>query len=197
MISLFADSEQPSSLQNSILSVDSSVSINDRPDSPEGIDSSLEDNTPTLPASVVKERRNLLNSKLAGHKQEKLKRKIPNDNQLLTCAQEELKLKKQMLESMEASDKECSENMNKMFCNIERLTNSIADGFALMRQVMVPQPSYAAPQHYFHQSQPSAFQHQGQNVGSAGMSAATANVIDRQSSGQFSFTDSLFSDEHF
>lgn len=52
-----ADSEQPSSLQNSILSVDSSVSINDRPDSPEGIDSSLEDNTPTLPASVVKERR--------------------------------------------------------------------------------------------------------------------------------------------
>jgi len=35
----------------------------------------------------------LLNSKLATHKQEKLKRKIPVENQLFNCAQEELKIK--------------------------------------------------------------------------------------------------------
>lgn len=39
-----------------------------------------------LPSTVVQERRSLLNSKLAGHKHEKLKRKLPNDSQLVTCA---------------------------------------------------------------------------------------------------------------
>ena len=81
-----------------------------------------------LPSTVVQER-SLLNSKLAGHKHEKLKRKLPNDSQLVTCAQEELKMKKKMLERMEVTDKQHAEYMNKMFANMERLTNSIADGF--------------------------------------------------------------------
>ena len=87
-----------------------------------------------LPSTVVQERRSLLNSKLAGHKHEKLKRKLPNDSQLVTCAQEELKIKRQMLERMEVTDKQHAEYMNKMFANMERLTNSIADGFGLLRQ---------------------------------------------------------------
>lgn len=82
-----------------------------------------------LPSTVVRERRSLLNSKLAGPKHEKLKRKLPNDSQLVTCAQEELKMKKKMLERMEVTDKQHAEYMNKMFANMERLTNSIADGF--------------------------------------------------------------------
>ena len=143
--------------------VESPVSSKDSVDSSESINISFEDNTPRLPASVVKERRNPLNSKLAGHKQEKLKRTIPTDNQLLTCAQD-LNVKREMLERMEASDKEYSENMKKMFCNMERLTNCMADGFTLLRQVMLPPNSYAAPQHHYHQAQPSSFMHHSQNM---------------------------------
>lgn len=84
-----------------------------------------------LPFTVVQERRSLLNSKLAGQKHEKLKRKLPNDSQLVTCAQEELKIKKQMLQRMEVTDKQHAEYTNKMFANMERLTNSITDGFGL------------------------------------------------------------------
>ncbi|KAK2570525.1 hypothetical protein P5673_004190 [Acropora cervicornis] len=55
-------------------------------------------------------------------------------SQLVNCAQEELKIKKQMLERME------------MFANMKRLTNSIADGFDLLRQIMVPQEQFPPPQ---------------------------------------------------
>lgn len=48
------------------------------------------------------------------------------------CAQEVLKLKKQILKRMGATDKEYSENMSKMSYYIERLTISIANGFALL-----------------------------------------------------------------
>ena len=131
------------------------------PDSSISSNSSIEENAQSqgqekevlLATSVVQERRNLLNSKLADHKSEKLKRKLPNDSQLVTCAQEELKIKKQMLERMEASDKQHAEYINKIFGNMEKLTSSIADGFTLLRQIMVPQHMYSPPQpHYYHQA---------------------------------------------
>ena len=43
---------------------------------------------------TIKERRELLDSKLRGYKGEKLKRKLPVDSQLLTISQEELEIKK-------------------------------------------------------------------------------------------------------
>ena len=64
---------------------------------------------------MVQERRSLTNSKLAGHKHRELKRKLPNGSQLVTSAQEELEIKKQMLERMEVTDKQHAECMNKMF----------------------------------------------------------------------------------
>ena len=53
----------------------------------------------------VNERRDLLNAKLKEYKGEKLKRKLPVDNQLLNVSQEELKIKKQLLERMDNMDK--------------------------------------------------------------------------------------------
>ena len=135
---------------------------------------------------MVQERRNVLNSKLADHKSEKLKRKLPNDSQLVTCAQEELKIKKQMLERMEASDKQHAEYMNKIFGNMEKLTSSIADGFTLLRQIMVPQHMYSPPQpHYYHQAQPSGFM----------QPTPVPQPLETQNSTQYSFTSALFSDE--
>ena len=93
-----------------------------------------------VPASVVKERRNLLNAKLKGYKQEKLKTKLPADSQLLNCAQEELKIKRKLIEMMENTEKEHSQCLNKLTSNIEKLSSSIVDGFALLRQSMTRQP---------------------------------------------------------
>jgi len=139
-----------------------------------------------LPSTVVQERRSLLNSKLADDKHGKLKCKLPNDSQLVTCAQEELEIKKQVLERIEVTDKQHAEYMNKMFANMERLTNSIADGFGLLRQIMLMQERFPPPQpHFYHQSQPSAFM----------PSTPVCHQMDRPNSGQYSFTSDLFSDE--
>lgn len=183
-------SDQPDQSRNSPSST--SVSTFD-PDSPDGLDQSMDEGS-TLPAKVVKERRDLLSSKLAGYKKEKLKRKLPKDSLLLNCAQEELKIKKQLLERMESTDREYSNNMSKLTSNIEKLTNSISDGFALLRQVMI-QPSHAGPAHYLPQTQASSYPTYS-HVNPTQMPAALSNMMpDLQNTGQFSYTQSLFSDD--
>lgn len=165
-------------------------------DSLENIESTEEERSDDiLPSNVIRERRDLLNSKLADHKKEKLKRKLPNESQLLSCAQEELKMKKQILERMEATDKEHSEYMKKMFHNMEKLTSSIADGFALLRQVMLPQPPYVGrPQQHF-QNPSSSYVHDRPVGYSTRVPTTPHNQVDRQYTGQFSYTNALYSDD--
>ena len=45
----------------------------------------------------VKQRRNLLDKKLSNHKQEKLKRKLPKDGQLLEYAKEDIEMQKRLM----------------------------------------------------------------------------------------------------
>ena len=86
--------------------------------------------------SAVTTRRHLLNAKLTGHKQDKLKRKLSVDTQLLSIAQEEMQLKKRMLDKMDHMDKDHSQNMARLSTSMEQLTGSIADGFAMLREMM-------------------------------------------------------------
>ena len=58
-----------------------------------------------------------------------------------------------VLERMESTDKEYSVDMSKLSSNIEKLTNSITDGFQLLRQVMLPQPTYGVATQYIPQRQ--------------------------------------------
>ena len=66
----------------------------------------------SLTEDVVSRRRSLLDSELRTHKQDRLMKKIPVDQQFLTVAREDLGLKRQFLEKMEASNevyaKKCS-----------------------------------------------------------------------------------------
>lgn len=70
--------------------------------------------------------------------------------QLLNVSQEELQLKKQLIEKMANMDKTCFGHVVKLTNNMEKLTGSIADGFAFLRQMMCPGPSvmphYMTPQ---------------------------------------------------
>ena len=88
---------------------------------------------------TVKQRREFLDDKLKNYKQEKMKRKLPVDTQLLGCAQEELKIKRQLVKQMDKMDQRYAENMDKMSRSMEKLTESIADGFALLKQLMMYQ----------------------------------------------------------
>ena len=88
----------------------------------------------------TKERRNLLNSELNSYKHEKLKWRLPADSQLLSIAQEDSKIKKQMLDKMEVMDREYCKSMKSLSTNIvEKLTNSITDGFSMFRHVLLAQ----------------------------------------------------------
>ena len=56
-------------------------------------------------------------------------KKLQVDTHPLSCAQEELAVKKQLLEQVGKMDQRYAENMDKMSQTTEKLTNSIADEF--------------------------------------------------------------------
>lgn len=86
-------------------------------------DHSAEDHTDVSMAATIKQRRQLLDSKLNNYKQEKLKRKLPVDTQILSCAQEELQIKRQIVDKMDKMDEKYAENMERMSNNMENSPN--------------------------------------------------------------------------
>ncbi len=98
---------------------------------------------PLLSSTVIQHLRELIAKTLADHKQKKLKRKLPVDMQMLDCAQEDLKLQKKFIERMELSDQQYTETIGKLSKNMDKLTNSIVDGFAVLKNALYcPPPIY-------------------------------------------------------
>lgn len=84
-------------------------------------------------------------AKLKGHRHERFKRKLPAENQWLNAIEDDKNVKKKLVEIIETSEKQASENFSKITNTLDRLTSSIADGFALMRQVVQTPPHYNIP----------------------------------------------------
>lgn len=84
-------------------------------------------------------------AKLKGHRHERFKRKLPAENQWLNAIEDDKNVKKKFVEIIETSEKQASENFSKIANTLDRLTSSIADGFALMRQVVQTPPHYNMP----------------------------------------------------
>ena len=68
-----------------------------------------------------------------------MKQKLPVDAQLLSCAHKELAIKK-LVEQMDTFEKQYSESMTKLSDNMEKLTNSISEGFSVLKHFMIPLP---------------------------------------------------------
>ncbi|KAK0154840.1 hypothetical protein N1851_002846 [Merluccius polli] len=115
-----ADLEDDSSSQPS-------TSTEEMPASPHSTDS-----IDCLPPAVVKQRRDLLQAKLASHRGDRLKRKAHADP-----AEEELKIKRRTLELAEESARSHAEHMTQINTNIANITSTIQDGFALMRELLL------------------------------------------------------------
>ena len=98
---------------------------------------------------TVSKKREFLDKKLVTHRHERMKRKLPIDSQLLACALQELALKKKMVQQMDNFEKQYCETMTKISSNMDKIANSISDGFSVLRNLMThPQP----PNPYYHQS---------------------------------------------
>ena len=130
-------------------SVDLTEDSEVQPESPIGSPATqLEDESsgasaqPLADDSSVSDRRKLLDSMLKNYKQDKLKRKLPVDMQLLSCAQEELGIKGRLVENMEKMEELYSDNMSQLSNNMERLTNSISVGFSMLHSLIGQQPRY-------------------------------------------------------
>ncbi|KAK0150076.1 hypothetical protein N1851_009216 [Merluccius polli] len=79
-------------------------------------------------------------ARLYGHRGDRLKRNAPAE----ALSQEELQIKR-MLEIMESSERRNSENMQMVNSNIAAITDTIKDGFALLRTMLLQQPQMPAP----------------------------------------------------
>ncbi len=135
-------------------------------------DSQSDCNTPNTPAHTRPSitdtpntnRRALIYDKLKNHKQDKLKRKLSIDNQLLICAQEDSQVKRQLLDKLDNMDKKCTENMDRVSFNIEKLTNCITDFFTAYQKSRMPhfqqQPpmSPGLPYHHHQPADPAGYQ---------------------------------------
>ena len=152
-------------------------------------ESILDDDSQQTPVSrqVIKERRELLSAQLKGHKSERLKRKLPLESQL-SISQEELQIKKQMLQRMDTMDKAYSNSMEKLTLSMEKLTGSISDGFTLLQRMMCQplnnmnmNPQFMMPSHHL-QMYPRA------------QTSAQSTVSRSHHNGQFSYTQALYSD---
>ena len=144
-------------------------------------------NKPSVSRQVIKERRELLSAQLKGHKSERLKRKLPLESQL-SISQEELQIKKQMLQRMDTMDKAYSNSMEKLTLSMEKLTGSISDGFTLLQRMMCQplnnmnmNPQFMMPSHHL-QMYPRA------------QTSAQSTVSRSHHNGQFSYTQALYSD---
>ena len=84
---------------------------------------------------TVTHRQNLLDKHLMEHRQLKLKRKLPVDMQLPAGAQEELSLKKQLIDHMKKAENKYHVNMAMLSSSMEHLTDSITEGFSLFSRI--------------------------------------------------------------
>lgn len=84
----------------------------------------------------VKQRRNFLDNKL---KQDKLKRKLPADGQLLENTKKDIEMKKQQMDHLKKMEEHHQANMAKMSANMENLSDSIGAGFSILQGLLAPQ----------------------------------------------------------
>ena len=117
---------------------------------------SMERNKETL--QIGRKRRKQLDSTLSQYKQQKMKKKVSADTQMMTYAAEELEMKRKMMEKMDLLGKEHRQTMSELASSLKTLSDSVTNAFSALNQVLlrqsyhqqplapltvVPQPNYA------------------------------------------------------
>ncbi|KAF3846692.1 hypothetical protein F7725_003770, partial [Dissostichus mawsoni] len=90
----------------------------------------------SLPAAVVKQRRDLLQPKLNSHRSDRVKRTFPADY----AVQEDIQIKRRMMGTMEQTSSRNADNMQQINANFASITSTIQESFSLMRELMHAHP---------------------------------------------------------
>ncbi|KAK7877436.1 hypothetical protein WMY93_031856 [Mugilogobius chulae] len=163
-------------------------------------------------APAVKERRDLLQAKLNGHRHDRLKRKLPAETQWLNAVEEDQRVKKKLVDFFETSTKQSNDNFAKITDTLNMLTTSVTEGFSLLRQVMQAPAQHYMPYdprgHIYAHTQQAHSTHPNQTFHSFSLperraqhnthsSSNTQDVPNTsfESTGQFSYTQALFNDD--
>ena len=92
-----------------------------------------------------RKRRAQLDSTLSQYKQQKMKKKVPADAQMLTFAKEEYELRRKMVKSMEKMEEEHSSTMKELSTSLKTLSDSVASAFSALNQVLLRPPAIQQP----------------------------------------------------
>ncbi|XP_061589285.1 uncharacterized protein LOC133454575 [Cololabis saira] len=93
-----------------------------------------------------RERRDLFLERLNGHRHNRMKRKLPAETQWLNAMEEDLRVKKRLVDFLETSEKQAADNFAKLSDTLSRLTKTMSEGFSVLRQILQPPPTQ--PSHY-------------------------------------------------
>ena len=89
----------------------------------------------------------MLDNKLNNYKQEKFKRKLSKDGQLLEYAKKKkIEMKKRLVNHIEIMEEHYQDNMAKMSANMEKLSFNIGAGFSILQGLLVPQQNMLSQQ---------------------------------------------------
>lgn len=88
---------------------------------------------------------------LITHRHKNLKRKINTDVQLLKIVEEELEVKKRLLEKMEKAEDLYQDNMAMLSSSMQTLSESISQGFTLIHRMMSQEQHATASSSYHSQ----------------------------------------------
>ncbi len=91
-----------------------------------------------------------MDSKLNNYRNDRLKKKLPVESQILSCAKEELAIKRKLVDQMESFESNYSENMSRISNNMEKLTSTISEGLTMLQHLVVA-PASIAQYPYHHQ----------------------------------------------
>lgn len=80
-------------------------------------------------------RRNLI-SKLKEKKNSKLTKKVTTENRMIALEQEELQLKKRMIDHLEKSEKKYTESMQSFATSLNSLSSTLQNGFNMLGMMM-------------------------------------------------------------
>ena len=88
-------------------------------------------------SSNSQKKKDFFDKKLSEYKEEKLKRKLPVHAQLLDCNQEDIKIKRCLLDEM---DKQYADSIAGIPKNMEKLSESINEGFRFLKMMYNTHP---------------------------------------------------------
>ena len=89
--------------------------------------------------ATVWQRREVLDEKLKSYRHQKMKELLPVHTLLLGCAQEQTQLKKRLVDQVGKMNQRYADNMERMARNMDRLTESMVEGFGLLKHLMMYQ----------------------------------------------------------